>query len=107
MKLKYSDIDIDCISYEDEVGDRVLYPNDLETGKLYTIASIDNSEEYNVRYNLKLVEDGSELNDVLFEDCLHVESRIEQSKYCVRVHYMLVNQGIINEAQEFLEKFPE
>ena len=107
MQLKYSDIDVDCISYKDEVGDRVLYPNDVETGKLYMITTIHTDDELcNVRYNLKSPEDDSELNDILFEDCLHVESRIAQSKHCVRVYDILVD-GAITEAREFLEKYPE
>ena len=105
MKLNYSEIDVDCISYQDEPGDRVLYPNDVETGKLYTILSIDDSREFNVVYKLKLVEDGSEHENIPFEECLHVESRIAQSKYCVRVYDILVD-GAIDEAREFLEKYP-
>ena len=99
MKLKYSDIDIDSISYEDEVGDLVLYPNDINS-PMYTISSINTDQRGNVTYSLIAEDDGAVII-VPFEDCLHIASRLEHSRY--QVDAMARLKPCMQEAIEFLE----
>ena len=98
MQYKFRDVDVDSISYEDEVGDTVLYPNEYDSPE-YTIAIIDEDDDGNVMYTLIAEEDGA-VSRVPFEDCLHIESHLVLCRHQLKTYDKLY--GVIDEAQKFV-----
>ena len=101
MKIKISDMDAESFSWEDEIGDVVVYP-DHPDGVSYTIAKINEDGEYNITYTLISEEDGMVIQ-APFEDCLHVASRLAHHKWQLDTYERLL--PLLDEAREFVEKY--